>query len=263
MWVQGSCPSSNLAHQADHWQGHHKDKNSPLTSQKTITAGSPFSFTIGGNIIPGGLGGAPHNGGSCQAVISHDMGATWSVIASHIGGCIVDSRTETITMPKDTWSGDALFGWNWFNHEGNREMYQNCAVITIKNGGPGLTDKKKYPSPFVANIGLNQCQTKNSTDVVFPEPGNQVIFGGKFKGTTPAPGGFTGTNCELSGGHTVATASASPAAPSTSAAGKAGNYQRSNTDPNSIVQVEKRHQRLLRSRRSLEQPSAIPTEHKE
>lgn len=158
-------------------------------------------------------------------MLSYDQGVTWSVIYSHIGGCVVEGLTETITIPKDAPSGDVLFGWNWFNHAGNREMYQNCAVITITGGGAGLTDQTKYPPPFIANAGINQCATVEGIDIVFPKPGAQVVYGGTYKGTTPTSGaGITGTNCEgavSSGTSSNTTTTGSATAPDTSGSASA------------------------------------------
>jgi hypothetical protein len=60
--------------------------------------------------------------------MSYDLGATWNVIQSIIGGCVIESLTETITIPTEAPSGKALFAWNWFNLQGNREMCESDAV---------------------------------------------------------------------------------------------------------------------------------------
>jgi len=71
---------------------------------------------------------------------------------------------------------------------------QNCAPVTITNGGKGL-DATKYPAPFVANVDAAPgCHTIEGTEVVFPNPGVNVRYGGKYAGTVPAGGtGITGT----------------------------------------------------------------------
>lgn len=79
---------------------------------------------------------------------------------------------------------------------GNREMYQNCAAVTVIDGGSGLTG----PSPFVANINVNQCRTiakeDAKSDLVFPDPGPLVYYGGEFKTSHPTtPAAFEGSNC--------------------------------------------------------------------
>jgi len=109
---------------------------------------------------------------------------------------MVEGSTIQFTLPKDAPSGEAVFSWNWFNQMGNREMYQNCAIINVINGGAGLSPSV-YPTPFVANAGVNDCTTIANTDAVFPEPGPNVHYGGAYAGgNVPAAGhGITGTNC--------------------------------------------------------------------
>ncbi|WVN86211.1 uncharacterized protein L203_101372 [Cryptococcus depauperatus CBS 7841] len=160
---------------------------SDAKSTATWAAGSEISYTITGT--------ATHGGGSCQLSMSYDHGATWNVIYSQMGGCPLDSMTNTVTIPADAPSGDALFAWGWFNLQGNREMYHNCAPVTITNGGSGL-NKPDYPTPFVANAEVNDCKTIEGVSVVFPDPGKNVRYGGEYASTKPTkPAGFTGSNC--------------------------------------------------------------------
>jgi hypothetical protein len=115
---------------------------------------------------------------------------------------MVEGSTIQFTLPKDAPSGEAVFSWNWFNQMGNREMYQNCAIINVVDGGAGLSPSV-YPTPFVANAGVNDCTTVANTDAVFPEPGPNVHYGGAYAGgNVPAAGhGITGTNCYGPGEH--------------------------------------------------------------
>lgn len=89
-----------------------------LTSRASWSAGSTQSFTIAPP-------GAEHGGGSCQLSLSYDMGKTWNVIWSWIGGCMADTSqfTQSFELPSEAPSGQALFAWGWFNQLGNREMY--------------------------------------------------------------------------------------------------------------------------------------------
>ncbi|KAG0643816.1 hypothetical protein HOY80DRAFT_943804 [Tuber brumale] len=132
-------------------------------SVATWQAGSTQSFTV--------KGGASHMGGSCQASLSEDNGKTFRVMKSYIGGCPVPDKAFTFTLPREAKSGPAVFAWTWFNNQGNREMYMNCASVTIANGGSGMG--ASYPYIFRANIG-NGCTTEGGKDVVFPNPGNDV-----------------------------------------------------------------------------------------
>lgn len=79
----------------------------------------------------------------------------------------------------------------WYNNQGNREMYMNCAVVTID--APRRLGKRNLSGPdmFIANIG-NGCSTPAGTDVVFPNPGPDVKYGGN-SGNQAAPVGNCGT----------------------------------------------------------------------
>ncbi|KAH7368698.1 hypothetical protein B0T11DRAFT_326848 [Plectosphaerella cucumerina] len=140
-------------------------------------AGQSYSMTIDG--------GAFHLGGSCQASLSFDGGQTFKVIHSYVGGC-PSANGETsysFTVPEDTPSAErAIFAWSWFNKIGNREMYMNCAVVSISGGGGGLDDR---PDMFVANVG-NGCSTAETYDVAFPDPGAEVTVQGS--NTAPPTG---------------------------------------------------------------------------
>jgi hypothetical protein len=134
-----------------------------------------YAFTI--------TGSTPHDGGSCQASLSFDGGKTWTVIHSYIGNCptAAGDTHYDFTVPKDAPVGEALFGWSWFNKIGNREMYMNCAVVTIGGGekraeinarGPGDSFASR-PAIFVANVG-NGCATSEIKDLEFPSPGPDI-----------------------------------------------------------------------------------------
>ncbi|RPA82753.1 hypothetical protein BJ508DRAFT_413917 [Ascobolus immersus RN42] len=179
-------------------RGHLKDLNSPRGGPvKNYSPGGTYSFTIEGQ--------ATHAGGSCQASLSFDGGNSWKVIKSYVGDCVRPQpggdQTFRFTIPGDTPRGNAIFAWTWFNNLGNREMYMNCAVVTIGNA------RKRSPIPnaipleplphegemmnvngtlqkralgntplFLANIG-NGCTTAPGTDVVFPNPGDTEYSG--------------------------------------------------------------------------------------
>lgn len=138
----------------------------------TWSPGGTYSFTITGN--------TPHNGGSCQASVSYDRGSSWKVIRSYIGNCpVLGDSSYSFTLPSDLPAGEMLFGWTWFNNEGNRELYMNCAAITVKAGGKkarrGAADSySSRPAMFVANVGNGVC-TYEGTDVDFPQPGPDPV----------------------------------------------------------------------------------------
>lgn len=179
-------------------KGYLNSEPSLMASQKTWPAGSSQTFTVAPP-------GAPHGGGSCQLVLSYDMGKTWNVIYSIIGGCMVEELTQTFTIPAEAPSGEVVFGWTWFNRLGNREMYENCAIVTITNGGSGL-NPIDHPAPFVANANTNQCTTIENLDPVFPNPGKRVKYSGDYKGTVPPAGkGIIGSNCSDGDGNSAGT----------------------------------------------------------
>ena len=203
-------------------------------SVATFSAGQKYNYTI--------VGGANHDGGSCQASLSYDGGKTFTVIGSVVGGCPgVTSSNFDFTVPSDAPSGAALFTWTWFNEVGNREMYMNCASVTI-GGGSAKRDSeeelaardsstafKSRPSIFVANVGTagNGCSTTEETDVMFPNPGPDLV---QNPGAKPAPpvcpngvpsgSGSSGSGSGSGSGSTPASASAAPvpAAAATSSA---------------------------------------------
>ncbi|KAM5462247.1 putative DNA-directed RNA polymerase [Microsporum ferrugineum] len=183
-------------------KGYHKDPFKPTAQYK---AGGEYSIEI--------VGGASHGGGSCQVSLSYDAGQTFKAIKSFIGSCPLTKRYK-FTIPSNAPSGNALLAWTWFNRLGNREMYMNCAHITISgsSGSPAGNSKmalsgqatalQGLPNIFLANINQpSQCKTDQSKDVVFPFPGHAVEYGsgtkgaaekgyvcsGKFEAPEPAP----------------------------------------------------------------------------
>ncbi|KAL2759524.1 hypothetical protein ACRALDRAFT_1060424 [Sodiomyces alcalophilus JCM 7366] len=152
----------------------------PVTSYE---AGQTYNMTI--------TGGAHHNGGSCQASLSFDGGNTFSVIHSYIGGCPpAGTSSYDFTIPADAPSADnAIFAWTWFNQIGNREMYMNCAVVSIQGSGTSTSSLAGRPEIMIANVG-NGCSTTEGTDVEFPNPGPDVTVAGSA--TTPPLGSCGG-----------------------------------------------------------------------
>ncbi|EQB58862.1 hypothetical protein CGLO_00836 [Colletotrichum gloeosporioides Cg-14] len=136
----------------------------------TWNAGEDHTITLSGHTT--------HNGGSCQVSMSVDGGNTFKVFRSIIGGCPAgDGYRILFTLPDDTPSSDqAILAWSWFNNLGNREMYMNCAVIKIGNGGSG-NNFRAQPDIFRANVG-NGCRTVDNADVMIPNPGPNVELAG-------------------------------------------------------------------------------------
>ncbi|MCJ1348705.1 hypothetical protein MMC31_006938, partial [Peltigera leucophlebia] len=153
------------------------------------------------------IGGATHGGGSCQVSLTTDKKPTkdskWQVIHSIEGNCPdgfdgnlsgdpndKGSSKFQYTIPDGVAPGDYVLAWTWFNRIGNREMYMNCAPITVVAGSkkrdetsiesanvaqePQVSKRAtSFPDMFVANIG-NGCTTAEGGNVVFPNPGSNV-----------------------------------------------------------------------------------------
>jgi len=210
-------------------------------------------------------GSATHGGGSCQVSISYDeaptASSTWKVIHSIEGGCpikgvagnngdnanAVNPDSYPFTVPTDLPTGTAVMAWTWFNKVGNREMYMNCAPITLtaassKRSGENELEARNatqlmerdqaafsaLPDMFIANIG-NGCGTVDSTDVKFPNAGDSVVLdGSQTSSALQAPTGSCGsavagkptTTAGSGSGATSPAASAKPT--KTSAAGIPG-----------------------------------------
>ncbi|KAJ5714622.1 uncharacterized protein N7483_011803 [Penicillium malachiteum] len=187
--------------------------NDPFDSQATYQPGQSYDMELDGS--------ATHDGGSCQLALTYDKGKTFKVIESMLGTCPTPKKYN-FQIPSDAPSGEALLAWTWFNKVGNREMYMNCAMVTIggsTNGNNtdagtdhienmpaehGKSEDKKAAHPplematrdvgkktafnslpelFVANVGQEgKCVTVEGETVDFPEPGDDVIGTSDGKG---------------------------------------------------------------------------------
>ncbi|KAH8433439.1 putative extracellular protein [Aspergillus melleus] len=186
--------------------------NDEFVSVATYSPGSSYTLELEGS--------ATHGGGSCQIALSYDNGESFKVIHSMLGGCPI-TKSYQFTIPSDAQTGEALLAWSWFNKIGNREMYMNCAQVTIGGGSnremtSGLVRRDAFsslPELFRANTGgPAQCKTIEGEEVNFPLPGPSV------------EGSLTGKGYECSGsapflgdGHGTNTAS-SPSSNSSSSA---------------------------------------------
>ncbi|KAI5811561.1 hypothetical protein DFH27DRAFT_34364 [Peziza echinospora] len=163
-------------------KGYHKLTGAAMTPVATWPAGSSQKFELTGSAI--------HGGGSCQASISEDGGATFKTIKTFQGGCPVEGANSfDIVVPKETKNGPVLFAWTWFNKVGNREMYMNCASVEITGGGAGLTGAN-FPPILVANIG-GDCKTVDNVDPLIPAPGPNVVT----KPSSPPAAAPIGAGC--------------------------------------------------------------------
>ncbi|SLM41467.1 hypothetical protein LPUS_12505 [Lasallia pustulata] len=229
--------------------------NSPLDAQGSDfpckqRGDSTYDAQGASNIMPIGAsqtlsftGSAVHGGGSCQISLTTDKAPSkstqWQVIHSIEGGCPANvagnlpedpngdgASTFQFSIPQGIAPGDYTLAWTWFNKIGNREMYMNCAPVTVTSGSgkreadaetPGFTKRDtSFPPMFVANIG-NGCSTKESVDVQFPNPGDSVQYAGE-PGSLGPPVGTCGGSAGSSGSAATPSASAGSAGSSGSVA---------------------------------------------
>ncbi|KAF2741100.1 putative endoglucanase, partial [Polyplosphaeria fusca] len=144
--------------------------NTKLTPVATYTAGQTYQMRL--------RGGATHGGGSCQISLSCDNGQNFKVLESIEGGC-PNRKAYDFTIPDFAQTAQCLLGWTWFNRVGNREMYMNCAVVNIKGARlDAQAALSRLPDLYVANLkGVNDCTTKETVDVIFGNPGKDLVMG--------------------------------------------------------------------------------------
>ena len=187
----------------------------PFPCQGLTDAVSITPLTAGTTQLVKFTGGAQHGGGSCQFSVTYDFPppadkSKWKTIYTLIGGCPVsaagnlpvtgadqdgradaaqcgdDSGVECIRqfevpIPKGLPSGNATFVWTWFNKIGNREVYMNCAPVSISGGAGDQGFFQGLPDIFMANVP-GECTTGNGV-LNIPNPGK---FGKVLE--QPAPG---------------------------------------------------------------------------
>ncbi|KAG9655523.1 hypothetical protein KCU95_g9616, partial [Aureobasidium melanogenum] len=194
-------------------------------------------------------GTAVHGGGSCQLSVTYEYPppadkSKWKVIHSFIGSCPAnaqgniapnsdpklahdadgrptgnqctgDNQSECLRdfkfqIPEGMKNGNATLAWTWFNKIGNREMYMNCAPISITGGSDDDTFFNSLPELYVANIP-NECNFNSGSFVVgFPNPGKFVTYG---EAATPGDLGCPTSLDSASGSGSNSTQSYSSASP--------------------------------------------------
>ncbi|KAJ5995102.1 CAZyme family AA11 [Penicillium waksmanii] len=207
-----------------------------VTKENIIAQGASQQLTFEGSAV--------HGGGSCQISLTTDREPTkdseWKVIQSYEGGCPAkadgnlsgnDDSVFHFDMPSDIEAGKYTLAWTWFNRIGNREMYMNCAPVTVTGGSKKRAPKEEkiiekrtanYPPMFVANV--NGCTTKEGIDIRFPQPGAKIQYLGTAANLAPegedactGPASFGGAGISGSGssGSGSGSGSATSAGPST------------------------------------------------
>lgn len=157
---------------------------------ETYTAGSMYNISLAGTVT--------HGGGSCQISLSYDNGGTFRVIKSMIGGCPLES-TFNFTIPSYVPSATSvLLAWTWQNNEGNRELYMNCAEVSIvsapkrrhRHHRKNQAQFDQLPYIWKANIaGINGCNTTEGVNPVYPHPGPDVVYANGMSSSDPPTAG--------------------------------------------------------------------------
>lgn len=137
-------------------------------------------------------GQATHGGGACQISLTTDnppkKDSTFKVIKTIEGGCpsLHPGNVGTdpfgygadkfnFAIPDTVPPGNYSLAWTWFNYSGNREMYMNCAPVTVtpstkrsSHSSKQISQRDSFdalPDIFKANIG-NGCTTPPSGTLV-------------------------------------------------------------------------------------------------
>ena len=79
-------------------------------------------------------GTAVHGGGHCQLGVSYDD-KTFVVLQTVIGNCLLDTKSYSFDLPRNSKGGGMTIFWTWINRIGNREYYMECADITVNTNG--------------------------------------------------------------------------------------------------------------------------------
>ncbi|KAJ6107513.1 hypothetical protein N7523_008836 [Penicillium sp. IBT 18751x] len=198
-----------------------RDGTYDVTTENTIAIGESHALTFEGS--------ATHGGGSCQISMTTDRAPTkdteWKVIKSFEGGCpanvdgnlsggasAADPYQFNFTIPEGIETGKYTLAWTWFNRIGNREMYMNCAPVTVTSALGQL------PPMFVANV--NGCTTKEGVDIRFPQPGDVVEYDGEPANlAAEGSAACTGTPTFGASGDTASGSSDSSSSSSSSSSG--------------------------------------------
>ncbi|KAL4912294.1 hypothetical protein BDW62DRAFT_216468 [Aspergillus aurantiobrunneus] len=244
--------------------------NDPFKSVVTYSPGQEYELKLQGSAV--------HDGGSCQISLSYDKGETFQVIHSMLGGCPI-TKSYKFTVPADAPSGEALLAWTWFNKVGNREMYMNCAQVTVGGGArqEGFTVVSEndafsnLPGIFIANVnGPGQCKTVEGEEVNFPQPGPSVegSVSGKgyecsgsapFLGDSNSNAGSESSNSSTSTSISSASTSSNPSSSSSSSPSPSSSTTPSSSTVASSGQETATHRPAMPIAGSVDEPCVAST----
>lgn len=151
-----------------------------ITTMNNMAVNTPIALSFNGS--------ASHAGGTCQLSVSLDKEPTASsvfkVIKVFEGGCPSDAsggdliKDFAFQIPEGFPNGQATFAWLWYNRlGGTREVYMNCAPITVTGGSENKDVFNSLPNQYLINLPTSECQGVDSTDLVIPYPGQYIEKG--------------------------------------------------------------------------------------
>ena len=214
-------------------------KQRPGVYDTTGIPGGTNNMPLGSSHELSFMGSAVHGGGSCQLSITYDTAPTvnsvWKVIHSIEGGCperniagnapgganTIDPSTYNFTIPTSLPTGKAVLAWTWYNKIGNREIYMNCAPVSLTAGASkrgedqdlvgrnesqlmqrDLAAYNALPDMLVINLPPlveGGCVDTEDYDLKFPNPGDSVEQNSP-KFATGTVSNYQGTACSTAPG---------------------------------------------------------------
>ncbi|KAK0835590.1 hypothetical protein LTR73_000086 [Friedmanniomyces endolithicus] len=187
-----------------------------ITSENHITAGEDQVLSF--------VGSASHGGGTCQLGLStsRSPGPTDDFKAFQIyeGGCPINgdgndgTSNFSYTIPAGIKNGQYSLAWTWYNRVGNREIYMNCAPVTVTGGSDTTDFYDSLPNMYVINLPKSECSTVESSNQLIPNPGNAAMK----KDSTYSAVAASGPSCAASAAAmTKGISGGSNSSPTTSA----------------------------------------------
>ncbi|KAL0640115.1 hypothetical protein Q9L58_000943 [Maublancomyces gigas] len=158
------------------------------------------------------IGSAVHGGGSGQMSITYDTNPTkstrWGVMTSWEGNHPIQAAGNldpdaahvlpllSFKVPADLPAGKAVVAWTWFNRLGNREMYMQCATVTIGGSQTSKAGFNALPDLLRANTNNGCTVPEGVVAIKYKNPGPQVIGTGTttIACDNTAPGTGTGSS---------------------------------------------------------------------
>ncbi|KAJ1926568.1 hypothetical protein IWQ60_003684 [Tieghemiomyces parasiticus] len=152
--------------------------SAPLCKQKPTKPSAKYK--AGDSIPLKFFGTASHGGGNCEFALSYNDGRNFITIGKPILGNCMQPAPKSVQIPAGAPSGtNVIFAWFWNNKEGNRELYMNCAMISI-TGSAGGSIKGFLPALF------NYPFTKGGKTMAYTLPPlNGNTFGNMYSGRKP------------------------------------------------------------------------------